>query len=450
MSQFFELLIEKLTYGGDAMGRLDDGRAVFVPFGLPGERVRVRLTEEKKNFARGEIIEILESSKERIIPKCKHFFSPLPWGEGLGVRACGGCHYQNLSYERQLEIKTEILIDQLKRIGKIENPPVQSMIACPNPWNYRNHVQFHLTEDGKLGYFSPLPFALSGAAGRVDGVVPSYRDPAKSKRGEGRVMAITECHLPETSINHLWPQLEFEPDMNIERVSIRAGKDDDLILVLESNSPEPPELEIEAGISVAHVYDENTVVIAGNDHVFVRVLDRDFKVSAASFFQVNTVMAEMMVQHLLTCLPVSLSTTLLDIYCGVGLFSAFFAQRCERVIGIESSESACEDFVLNLDEFDNVELYEGTAEDVLPNLVGRIGNPPYVLVDPPRAGLDKQVIDGILKLNPQMIAYVSCDPSTLARDAARLINGGYRLKDVTPFDMFPQTYHIESISLFEK
>ncbi|HMD80185.1 MAG TPA: hypothetical protein VKE92_02685 [Anaerolineales bacterium] len=154
-----------------------------------------------------------------------------------------------------------------------------------------------------------------------------------------------------------------------------------------------------------------------------------------------------MVNHLLTHLPINQSAALLDIYCGVGLFSAFFAPGCEHVIGIESSESACEDFVLNLDEFDNVELYEGLAEDVIPHLKA---NPGVILVDPPRAGIERHALDAIIKLNPQMIAYISCDPSTLARDAARLINGGYRLKDVTPFDLFPQTFHIESISLFEK
>ena len=222
------------------------------------------------------------------------------------------------------------------------------------------------------------------------------------------------------------------------------------MLVLESGSPETPELEIEAQVSVVHAFEENSVVVAGNDHLIIRVLDRDFRVSATSFFQVNTAMAEKMVEHLLTYLPISSSTTLLDVYCGVGLFSAFFAPRCKSVIGIEASSSACEDFAVNLDEFNNVELYEGLAEEVLPGLVGQIGNLSYTIVDPPRAGLDKQVIDGILKLNPQMIAYVSCDPSTLARDAARLINGGYKLKEVTPFDLFPQTYHIESISLFEK
>jgi len=261
------------------------------------------------------------------------------------------------------------------------------------------------------------------------------------------IIPITECHLPEAPINSLWPQLEFEPDTTIERVSLRTGKDDDLMLVLESNSPESPELESEARISIAHIYEDQAVVIAGNDHIIIRVMDRDFRVSPASFFQVNTAMAETMVYHLITNLPVAQSTTLLDVYCGVGLFSAFLAPKCERIIGVESSPASCEDFAVNLDEFDNVELYEGSAQDVVPHLEVK---PDIVLVDPPRVGLEKRVVDGLLKLNPGAIAYVSCDPSTLARDAARLINGGYRLKDVTPFDLFPQTYHIESISLFER
>ena len=402
------ITLTTLTYGGDAMGRLDDGRAVFVPFGLPGERVRIRLTEEKRNFARAELVDVLEPSEQRIAARCEHF----------GV--CGGCHYQNLPYEEQLKAKMEILRDQLTRIGKIENPPVQEMVASPSPWNYRNHVQFHLTDEGRLGYITA---------------------------GIPRIFAITECHLPAGSINSLWPQLEFEPETDIERVSLRSGVEDEMMLVLESDSPEPPELELEAGISVTHVFEENTVVIAGNDHITTRVAERDFHVSAASFFQVNTAMAGKMVEHLLANLPFSPTTTLLDVYCGIGLFSAFLAPKCKTVIGVESSEPACEDFTVNLDEFDNVELYEGLAEEVIPYLEAK---PDIVLVDPPRAGLDKSVVDGILKLNPRVIAYVSCDPSTLARDAARLSNGGYKLKQVTPFDLFPQTYHIESISFFER
>ena len=408
----FDIQLEKHTYGGDAMGRLPDGRAVFIPFGLPGERVRVQLTDNKKNFARGEIIEIFETSKDRIQPRCKHF------GE------CGGCHYQNLPYEKQLEIKTEILRDQLARIGKIENPPVQPMVACPHPWNYRNHIQFSLSKNGKLGFVR----------------APVQPSPSRD------ILEISECHLPEPSINDVWPRLEFEPETGIERVSLRAGQEDDLMLMLESGSLETPELEIEAGISVTHNYEENTVVMAGNDHTFMDVLGRDFKVSAPSFFQVNTVMAGAMVQYLLDHLLITQASTALDIYCGVGLFSAFLAPKCRRVIGIEASPSACADFVSNLDEFENVELYEGLAEEVIPDLEGK---PEIVLVDPPRAGLEKNVVEGILNLKPQVIAYVSCDPSTLARDARRLIEGGYELKQVVPFDLFPQTYHIESISMFE-
>jgi 23S rRNA (uracil1939-C5)-methyltransferase len=438
----FNVQLEKLTYGGDAMGRLPDGRAVFVPFALPGERVRIRLTEQKQNFARGELLEILEPSPDRIVPRCKHFFpaaSPLPAGEGVGV--CGGCHYQHLPYEKQLAAKTEILRDQLVRIGKIENPPVLSMVASPSEWNYRNHVQFHLTEEGNIGFVN--------ATGNA-------------------VIPITECHLPERCINSFWPELQFDPNLDISRVSLRAGAEDDLMLLLESDSPETPELEIEADISVVHLFDEHPVVIAGSDHHFIRVLGRDFKVSAPSFFQVNTAMAEKMVEHLLAAFTdknqvsprnlVSADDTLLDLYCGVGLFSAFFAPRVKRVIGIESSESACEDFAVNLDEFDNVELYEGDAEEILPALVtqfaklrpdSQIGNLLYMIVDPPRAGLDRRALDALIQLQPRLLAYVSCDPSTLARDAKRLIENGYALKQVTPFDFFPQTYHIESISIFE-
>ena len=406
----FDILLEKLTYGGEAMGRLPDGRAVFVPFGLPGEQVRVELTEDKKNFARGKLVEVLQASPERIDPKCKHFGK------------CGGCHYQNLSYEKQLAAKTEILRDQLQRIGKIENPPVSQIVASPSEWNYRNHVQFHLTAEGKVGFIN-----------------------AKGNS----TLPIEECHLPETGINTFWPELQFESNKDVERVSLRVGLDDDLMVVLESENPETPELEIEADVSVVHIFDEHAVVIAGQDHLLFNILGRDFRVSAASFFQVNTKMAEKMVEHLVARLPVSMSTTLLDVYCGAGLFSKFFAANCQQVIGIEESESACEDFAVNLDEFDNVELYEGAAEEILPALAGRLDSSTYVIVDPPRAGIERHALDAIISIRPQIIAYVSCDPSTLARDAARLIAGGYRLVDVTPFDLFPQTYHIESISIFE-
>ncbi len=423
------LKLDRFAYGGASLGRIPEsdsqtgtrGRAVFVPFGLPGERVRVRLVEEKRGFARGELLEVLEPSSQRIEPKCRHF------------GACGGCHYQHLPYEAQLAAKTEILRDQLVRIGKLENPPVGPMVACPAPWNYRNHVQFHLTGQGRLGYVGSEP---------GNGEQPPSKEP---------VFPISECHLPEAPLNALWPELAFEPDSGIERVALRAGSDD-VLLALTSPDQSPPEMVLEAGISVVHLSGPDALVLAGDDHLRMRVLERDFEVSAASFFQVNTVMAEKLVRHLLDRLPLPAST-ILDLYCGVGLFSAFLAPQCEQLIGVESSPAACEDFAINLDEFDHVELYEGAVEQILPSLAQQLsastGEKTLVVMDPPRAGMDRHALDGLLELTPQVIAYVSCDPATLARDAARLAVAGYRLAEVTPFDLFPQTYHIESISLFK-
>ena len=402
-----EITLTTPTYGGDTMGRLEDGRAVFVPFALPGERVRARLVEEKRGFARATLLEVLVASPQRIPPRCVHF------------GACGGCHYQMLPYAEQLKFKEKVLADQLARIGKIETPPVAPMVPSPEAWNYRNHVQFHVTRDGRLGFI---------AAGTHNAVMP-----------------ISECHLPETALNELWPQLELEAGTPLERVSLRAG--DELMLVLESQTPELPEMQIEAGLSVVHLSEDDVVVLSGDDHVIMQVLERPFRVSAGSFFQVNTAMAAKMVEHLLANLRVLSSTTLLDVYCGAGLFSAFFAPNVKQVIGIEISPSACQDFVANLDEFENVELYEAPAEAVLANIDVQ---PDVVIVDPPRAGLDKEVLDALVRLAPKTLAYVSCDPSTLARDAGRLIMGGYRLMEVAPFDLFPQTYHIESISIFER
>jgi 23S rRNA (uracil1939-C5)-methyltransferase len=403
-SEQLTVKLDKLAYGGDALGRLSDGRAVFVPFALPGETVSIRVIDEKANHVRADLAEVLVPSLERITPQCVHF----------GV--CGGCHYQHMPYPAQLTAKTGILRDQLLRIGKLDNPPVTQAVPSTLQWNYRNHVQFHLTRDGKLGY------------------IDTY------SRG---VLPITECHLPEPALDALWPRLEFEPGLGLERVSLRVGVDEQALLVLESS--DTPELELEAGISVVHFSGDESVVMAGDDYISMQVNDRLFHVSAASFFQVNTGMAGKMVSHLLDKLPLTPATTLFDVYCGVGLFSAFFAPRVGRLIGIESSPSACADFEINLDEFNNVELYEAPAGDVLPMLEIK---PDVVIVDPPRAGLEKRVLDALLVLAPQRIAYISCDPSTLARDAARLITGGFRLVQVTPFDLFPHTYHIESISIF--
>jgi 23S rRNA (uracil1939-C5)-methyltransferase len=400
--------LEKLVFGGDALGRLPDGRVILVPFALPGETVQVKVKDTGKDHVRAEVEQVLESSSSRIQPACRHF------------TACGGCHYQHLSYQDQCASKESIFLDQLSRLGHLAAPKVNPIVRCPAEWNYRNHVQFHLDREGRLGYLDKI--------------------------GES-VIAIQECHLPEGALNSAWPRLEFETGLPLERISLRLGMHDEILLVLEGGGAIPPELQLEADFSVVHRHKGETLVLAGSDRLRMATGDHQYIVSAASFFQVNTHMAAKMVDHLLAYLPVNAHTTLLDVYCGVGLFSLPFAPLVKRLIGIEASPSACDDFTINLDPFDNVELYQASAAQVLPQLDVK---PDAVIVDPPRAGLDKTSLNSLLDMAPAQIAYVSCDPSTLARDAARLNQAGYQLLQTTPFDLFPQTFHIESISIFAR
>jgi 23S rRNA (uracil1939-C5)-methyltransferase len=407
--QEYRITPTMLVYGGEALARLPDGRAAFFPFALPGEQVRIRVIEEKRGHVRAELIEILKPSPERIPPRCPHFTE------------CGGCHYQHIPYERQIQYKTEILRDQLARIGKISRPPFRPAVESPQRFNYRNHVQFHLNLQGKLGFLSS----------RSNQVVP-----------------VSECHLPEAALNEVWPLLDIEPVAGLERVSLRHGNEEDIQIIFESKNPEPFEFSVEElMISAVHLGPDGAIVLAGSPTVNIQVLDRNFQVSAGAFFQVNTIQATAMVEHLLDCLPLTPQTTLLDVYSGVGLFSAFLAPRVEKLVGIELNHAACEDFAVNLNEFDNVELYQAPAEQVLKH---RKFDVQGILVDPPRAGLGRRTIEGILAQEASWLAYVSCDPATLARDARQLIEAGYHLEHITPFDLFPQTYHIESISYWKK
>ena len=409
LTSIIEVTPTAFTYGGEVMGRLPDGRAVFIPYALPGERVSVRLVEEKRSYARAELVEVLQASPQRTSARCAHF------GE------CGGCHYQHLPYAVQLQVKADVLREQLERIGGLSGVQVEPAVASPLPFNYRNHIQFHLSAEGKLGY--------------------------QAARSE-RVIPIRECHLPEAPIAALWPQLDIEPLPGLERVGVRLGADDELQVIFESSQSEGLDFSVEElPISAVHLGPGGCLVLAGSETLLFEVLERSFQVSAGSFFQVNTRQAEAMLQHLLEILPLTSQSRLLDVYCGVGLFSAFLAPRVAQLVGVEAAPTACEDFAANLDEFDNVSLYATAAEDVL----GSVDfHPDIIVVDPPRAGLGKAALNGLLAQGAPCIAYVSCDPSTLARDAKGLVQAGYRLQRLTPFDLFPQTYHIESISLWLK
>lgn len=394
------------------MGRLPDGRAVFVPFALPGETVRISLVEEKKGFARADLLEILVPSPRRISPRCAHY------------QVCGGCQYQHLAYTDQILAKTDILRDQLIRIGKLPDPPLKPLAPSPAPFNYRNHVQFHLDSQGRLGF---------------------------KAAGSSQVIAIRECHLPSDALNQVWPLLDFEALPGLERVGLRLGAEEEIHLILESQDPSPPEFSIEdLSLSAVHLSPAGVVVLAGSEALVMEVRGRYFQVSAGSFFQVNTPMAAALVEGLVNGLSETIAldstSTILDVYSGVGLFSAFLAPLVGRLVAVEASASAVEDFTVNLDEFDNVEIYEAPAEVVLPAL--DIRHPQAIIVDPPRAGLERHALDAILSMQPEVLAYVSCDPSTLSRDARRLVEGGYLLRSITPYDLFPQTYHIESLSFW--
>ncbi len=405
----FDITPDTLVFGGDALGRLPDGRAVFTPYALPGEKVRIRIVEEKAHHARAELVEVLQASPRRITPRCAHF------------GGCGGCHYQHMAYKDQLTAKTAILKDQLQRIGAVDNIPMPAVVASPSEWNYRNAIQFHLAPEGQLGYH---------------------------RAGTQDVFPVRECFLPEMLLGNLWPQLNFEPIADLTRIDLRVGADEELMLILESDDIQAPELTVEGlPLSVVHLSPAGAIVMAGSDHISMEIAEKRFHVSAGSFFQVNSAVASLMVKHILENLKLTGKETVLDVYCGVGLFSAFLAPQVGRLIGVESAPSACDDFAINLDEFDNVELYQDVAENALPQLDV---HPDIALVDPPRAGMVKGALQGLLRLAPKTLVYISCDPATLARDVRLFINGGYRLESITPFDMFPQTAHIETVAFLSR
>jgi 23S rRNA (uracil1939-C5)-methyltransferase len=401
-----ELTFTGLAYPGRAFGRDDTGRMIFAPFGLQGETARIEIIESHKRWAQGRILEILEPSPERISPRCRHYTQ------------CGGCHYQHIPYQKQLEVKAEIVRSQLERLGDFTNPPVAPTVPSPSPWNYRNHIQFSMSPDEQLGFHAP----------QSEQIVP-----------------IDECHLPDPELSDLWPRLDLSGAPEVERISLRSGADGVRMAIFHSQVQPEIEAEIDLPASVVWLSHEEMVVLAGESHILMEGFDRFYQVSAQSFFQVNTEMIPHLVYQAMELLNPQAHETILDLYAGVGLFSTSIAEAGAYLIAVEESPWAAADFIVNLDEFDHVELFEAPVEITLPSLDIY---PHGVLVDPPRSGLGRDVVQNLLHLFPSRLVYVSCDPATLARDAKALAEGGYQLEKVIPIDLFPQTYHIETLSLF--
>lgn len=413
-----ELSITGLSHAGEGVGR-HLGRVVFVPFALPGELVRVAVVEDKKAYARARLVEVLTASPDRVAPPCPHFYSQ--HHAETGAPACGGCQLQHMAYPAQLAFKRQQVVDQLIRLGgwaeEEARQVVRPIIAAPAPLSYRNQVQFSLSPEGALGF---------------------------QAAGSHQVVPITTCAIAAPGVKMLFPRLKLEGVPALERLTVRAS-DHESLIVLEA-AGEAPEVEIDLPVSAALLRpDGATLTLAGRDYLVETVHGRDFKISAGSFFQVNTPVAEALVDEVVAALAPRAEETVLEVYCGVGLFTAFIAPRTQRVIGVEAFEPAVEDAAVNLDAFENVEIYCAPAEAVLPGLEAQVD---AVLVDPPRAGCAPAVLEAIVARAPNRVVYVACDTATFARDARQLAQAGYRLTAVQPLDMFPQTHHVECVARF--
>ncbi len=440
MDRIVELTLDAIAHGGEAVGRA--GKVIFVPYAIPGERVRVEIVEEKERWARARLLAVLTPSPDRVEPPCPYF----------GPEACGGCQWQHIAYERQAELKREIVADQLRRLGRIAAPPVadtlvlaisdaspddageavaltapsSSFILHPSSfqeYGYRNHTNFALTPDGRLGY----------------------------RRGASQdVIVVDHCLLLDERLDELHTALDVA-GAGLIGVSLSAGINTDQALILfKTADNDAPELEIELPAACALLTPEGVQPLIGEPWIEEEVAGRRYRISAESYFPVNTTGADALVAVVTEYAGLRPTDVLLDVYCGVGLFALALADSASSVIGIEASASACEDFAVNVGDRPNITLHEGEIEEVLPALRAQEQRVDVVVMDPPRTGAGPEVIRELVALGPRRIVYVSGDPASLARDAVPLVAAGYRLVEAQPVDMFPQTYHVETVAAWER
>lgn len=386
------MTVEKLVYGGDALARLD-GRVTLAPFALPGERIRAAAEREKPGLIRARTLTVLDPAPERVAPPCPYF------------GRCGGCHYQHATYEFQLASKRAILAEELRRLGRIE-PPEEIAVVAAEPWGYRNRAQLHI-EAGRVG----------------------YREARSHK-----LCAIDRCPISSPKINEAigalagmlrdsrWPRF-------IRSLEIFTDERQVQLNVLETGRP-----------VARRFFDWCAETIPGLVAGAVDYQDR-FRVSRNAFFQVNRFLADKLVE---TALEGAGGETALDLYAGVGLFSLALARRFHQVTAVESGAAAAADLVFNAERaaLANLRAEQGTTEAYLDTLERA---PDFVLLDPPRAGLGKAVVQRLIGLRPPRVTIVACDPATLARDLAALLASGYRIEKMTLVDLFPQTYHLETV-----
>lgn len=405
-----EIILEltAMAHGGSAMGRDQQGRAVFVPGAIPGEKVRAKIVDQKRNFARATMVELIERSPNRVEPRCSHF----------GV--CGGCHLQQMAYDTQLEVKRNVVIDQLKRIGNLEGIDVQATLATPTPWAYRIEISLSPNPEGGVGLWSP---ALK------------------------KIIAIEECHIIQPELLQLWRDFELSLP-GLRKLTLRMGDDEALLAALEVDDVQPPELHVDFPLSVAIVLPNRTAAsLVGDNFLVQSVKGRDFRVSPGCYFQPNPGATGLIVDQVMSYAGLTGSESVLEAYSGVGLLTAFLAEQAGQVIGIERNPDALADAASNLHDFDNISLYEGQVDEIVPLLKT---SPDIGVVNPEASGLSRLSSQAIAASAPERLIYVSSDVATFSRDSKQLSRSGYRLVQVQPIDANPQTFHIDTVSLFRR
>jgi 23S rRNA (uracil1939-C5)-methyltransferase len=423
----FDVRLEKLIYGGEALAH-HDGATVFVPLGLAGELVHVEPTEQKKKFIRARVASVLEPSADRIAPRCRHFGT------------CGGCNYQNLAYPVQVRSKAEILRETLGRIGRVrwDGPIATHPFA---EFAYRNRAQWKIRSVGgarRIGYFK------SGS----NDLCPAEECPILSPRLEEtlRVLAglLAQGKLP-ASVDEIEAFADGEDNRLLLNIAIAKLED-------EGDLPETLRNSLPGLESLLFLQERGArMKLHGPGYIFYRVGEYNYRVGHFSFFQIHRSALETVVTSVIGERHGKLA---LDLFAGVGLFSVPLAKRFARVVAVESSPAAMRDLEFNLQESGGASAAakEATAEDFLQKWHDR---PEFVVLDPPRAGVHEAALQRLIKIGPAEIAYLSCDPATLARDLAILAGidaapGQYRIGDVQLFDIFPQTFHMEALVRLER
>ena len=382
------LQLDDIAFEGGALAH-DGPRIVFAEYGIPGETVSVELLRSRAGVAMGRVVEVLKSSPDRVDAPCPYF------------GACGGCQWQHITYPRQLTFKEHIVREQLRRIGRFINPPVSPAVAAENPWGYRNHLRFTAKRRGEVGFV---------------------------QRGSHRFLRVDHCLIADDHVNDALPGLQGKCG-GMHQLTFRVGVNTDEMLVHPDLKAIEPSIE------------------SGQRFYHEEILGRRFRISGASFFQTNTAQTERLVGLVRDCLDLGENETLVDAYAGVGTFAVILAPLVHRVVAIEESAAAVDDAMVNIAGMPNIQYYKGKVEELLP----QISEPADVLIlDPPRQGCDAKALEAVIQMAPNRIAYVSCDPSTLARDLRILVDGGFELREVTPVDMFPQTHHIECVATLRR